>query len=82
MKFAISPCLLQSIDSNEEIKLDKRYNEKDKNVPFNKQLINMPIMFSELIQKTQKLFLNINLGEQYSWENDGSKVIIIYIINI
>ena len=52
-----------------------------KNVPFNKQLINMPIMFSELIQKTQKLFLNINLGEQYSWENDGSKVIIIYIIN-
>ena len=35
MKFAISPCLLQSIDSNEEIKLDKRYNEKDKNVPFN-----------------------------------------------
>jgi len=53
-----------------------------KNVPFNKQLINMPIMFSELIQKTQKLFLNINLGEQYSWENDGSKVIIIYIINI
>ena len=53
-----------------------------KNVPFNKQLINMPIMFSELIQKTQKLFQNINLGEQYSWEKDGSKVIILYLINL
>ena len=60
----------------------KMIEKKIQNIPFNNQFLNMPIMFSELIQKTQKLFQNINLGEQYSWENDGSKVIIIYIINI
>ena len=55
---------------------------KIQNIPFNNQFLNMPIMFSELIQKTQKLFQNINLGEQYSWEKDGSKVIILYLINL
>ena len=58
------------------------FEKKIKNIPFNNQFLNMPIMFSELIQKTQKLFQNINLGEQYSWEKDGSKVIILYLINL
>ena len=48
--------------------------KKIKNIPFNNQYLNMPIMFSELIQNTQKLFKNINLEEEYSWEIDGSKV--------
>ncbi len=47
---------------------------KIKNIPFNKQTSNNPIMFSELIEKTQKLFQNKSLLEQYSWEKDGSKV--------
>ena len=60
----------------------KMIKKKIQNIPFNNQFLNMPIMFSELIQKTQKLFQNINLGEQYSWEKDGSKVIILYLINL
>ena len=44
----------------------KMIEKKIQNIPFNNQFLNMPIMFSELIQKTQKLFQNINLGEQYS----------------
>jgi hypothetical protein len=60
----------------------KMIEKKIQNIPFNNQFLNMPIMFSELIQKTQKLFQNINLGEQYSWEKDGSKVIILYLINL
>jgi hypothetical protein len=43
-------------------------------IPFYKQIINPPIMFSELIQKTQLLFQNKKLGELYSWEKDGSEV--------
>ena len=43
-------------------------------IPFYKQIINSPIMFSELIQKTQLLFQNKKLGELYSWEKDGSEV--------
>ena len=60
----------------------KMIEKKIQNIPFNNQFLNMPIMFSELIQKTQKLFQTINLGEQYSWEKDGSKVIILYLINL
>ncbi len=44
------------------------------NIPFKKQFSNTPIMFSELIQKTQLLFQNKNLGEQYTWEIDGLNV--------
>ncbi len=51
------------------------FEKKIKNIPFNNQSLKMPIMFSELIQNTQKLFKNINLEEEYSWEIDGSKVI-------
>ena len=50
------------------------FEKKIKNIPFNNQSLKMPIMFSELIQNTQKLFKNINLEEEYSWEIDGSKV--------
>ena len=51
------------------------FEKKIKNIPFNNQSLKTPIMFSELIQNTQKLFKNINLEEEYSWEIDGSKVI-------
>lgn len=35
MKFALNPCLLKPLESNEEIELDKRYNDKNKKIPFN-----------------------------------------------
>ena len=52
----------------------KMIDAKIHNIPLNKQFLNTPIMFSELIQKTQLLFQNKNLGEHYTWETDGLKV--------
>ncbi len=53
---------------------NKMIEKKIQIIPFYKQIINTPIMFSELIQKTQLLFQNKKLGELYSWEKDGSEV--------